>query len=394
MFPLPNDINLIKYNEFKQYNIDIYNLEDNAFKEICYYNSKLKQDYPYYYRKNIIYSQKQFEGFNKICSYKEIDLENKMVVMKCKYSENGFGYKYTDNILEEKKTTSNIFKCFSSLFKKFNVGIIIFGLLLISIFIIFFLSKFYFKDINEGKILIDNTNKNENTIENIKEDINENEENNNNKIIETKERLDNMNPTLTNEGINITNENQKENDKISFNLTFKNIFLKTHPIFSICNRKPIIMSYLFFAFTIINYFGFNIIFYKDSLIEKRINRNDKDSFIYPLKKQIIKIILSIICSMVLTFLLKLIAWNKYENKLKQRRIIIGLLIVLITIFFLFCSSVFYYIYKNSEKSWIISGIICIILDWIFLSPIFILILSFITFKGLRFSEYIEELFPL
>ena len=203
-----------------------------------------------------------------------------------------------------------------------------------------------------------------------------------------------MNPTLTNEGINITNENQKENDKISFSLTFKNIFLKTHPIFSICNRKPIIMSYIFFAFTIINYFGFNIIFYKDSLIEKRINRNDKDSFIYPLKKQIIKIILSIICSMVLTFLLKLIGWNKYENKLKQRRIIIGLLIVLITIFFLFCSSVFYYIYKNSEKSWIISGIICIILDWIFLSPIFILILSFITFKGLRFSEYIEELFPL
>ena len=27
-------LNLIKYNEFKQFNIDIYNLEDNAFKDI------------------------------------------------------------------------------------------------------------------------------------------------------------------------------------------------------------------------------------------------------------------------------------------------------------------------------------------------------------------------
>ena len=114
-FPLPNNIDLINYSNFKKNNVDIYNPEDDVFKKIYYSNTKLKEDYPFNYRKTKIYSQKKFEGLNNVCSYKEIDVENKMVIMKCKYSENGFGYKYTDNKLKEEKTNNIPLKCFSYL---------------------------------------------------------------------------------------------------------------------------------------------------------------------------------------------------------------------------------------------------------------------------------------
>ena len=157
------------------------------------------------------------------------------------------------------------------------------------------------------------------------------------------------------------------------------------------------MSYLFFAFTIINYFAFNIILYNDSLIEKNIDNKEKDSLTYPLKNQKTKIISSIIISMIITFILKLFSMTCYGNKLKKgkgRRVFSGLLIIVFTIFFLFYSSIFFYLYPNTEKSWISSGIICIAIDWIILSPVLIFILSVLACKGLKCSHNIGELFPL
>ena len=106
-FPLPNNINLINYSNFKKNNVDIYNPEDDVFKKIYYSNTKFKEDYPFNYRKIQIYSQKKFEGLNNVCSYKEIDVENKMVIMKCKYSENGFGFNM--QIINYKKKKQIIF---------------------------------------------------------------------------------------------------------------------------------------------------------------------------------------------------------------------------------------------------------------------------------------------
>ena len=157
------------------------------------------------------------------------------------------------------------------------------------------------------------------------------------------------------------------------------------------------MSYLFFAFTIINYFTFNIIFYNDSLIEKNINNKDKNSLTYPINKQKSKIISSIIVSMLLTFILKLFGMTCYGSKLKDgngRKNLTKVLIIFITIFFLFYSSIFCYLYPNTEKSWVSSGILCIVIDWVILSPILIFILSILACKGLKCSHNIGELFPL
>ena len=179
-FPLPNDINLTHYNIFKKNNIDIYNPNDDAFNTNCYTNSKLKNDYPIKYRQNKIYSQKIFEGMNEICLYEEIDIENKMVVMQCKYSENGFVYKYKDNQLKEIKINYIFLKSFYLLrksFNKLNKVVQIFGLLLCSIFFSLILSKCSYWKEKEYKVINNNDIESQkDSFEKIKEGTCENED--------------------------------------------------------------------------------------------------------------------------------------------------------------------------------------------------------------------------
>ena len=101
--------------------------------------------------------------------------------------------------------------------------------------------------------------------------------------------------------------------------------------------------------------------------------------------------------MLLTFILKLFGMTCYGSKLKDgngRKNLTKVLIIFITIFFLFYSSIFCYLYPNTEKSWVSSGILCIVIDWVILSPILIFILSILACKGLKCSHNIGELFPL
>ena len=381
-FPLPNDINLTNYNYYKEYNIDIYNPEDDAFKKICYTNSKLKKDYTFNHRKIIIYSQKQFKGLNNVCIYEEIDSENQMVVMKCKYSENGFGYKYIDNILLGENNKLVPLKCFSLLFKKFNLGILIFVLLLFSIIVGLILFLFYCKD-EKGEIKKNKDIENQKSFEEVNDKNNEIKEEHSDK-----EKDFNFETCKTNQDLKEENNINKNN---TFFLIFKKTFLKLHPILSIYNRKPIIMSYLYFVFIIINYFGFNIIFYTDSLIEKKINDKNND-----LNRQTLKIFLSILFSILFNLLIKVITWIIFKNYLyRKRRIILsGILIMIITLLFLFYSSIFCDLYPNTQKNWIVSAIICIFIDWIVLSLIFILILSLLDYNGIKLPEDIKEIFLL
>ena len=420
-FPLSNDIDFDKYYKFKEVGIDIYNSEEKAFKDICYVNSKLKQDYPYSYRRTDIYSQKKILGLNNICSYQGIDLENKVVVMNCEFSENGFGYKIEDNKLEEDKKVNYVpLKCYKKIinsFKQLNKGNTIIGGLIISMFISLIFSKCCCcKDKEEKEIIqndIEKQNKN-NSIEEIKEENKEeNKEEVDNIVLyksnekgkkgKKKKNKNNIKIIRNDTTQRLNNEEKKNNEKnedkkITFCIIFKKTFLNSHPIFSIFNRKPSLMSYLFFIFTMINYFGFNILFYSDNLITKRIDNKDRDTYLYPLKDQKMKIISSFISSIILTLFLKLIAWNCYGNNIKKqgkaRRTFSGLLIILISFFFLFYSSIFCYLYQNTQKSFMNSGVICIIIDWVLLSPIFILIFSLLACKGLKCSHNLSELFPL
>jgi hypothetical protein len=242
-FPLPNNINLINYSNFKKNNIDIYNPEDDAFKKICYTNTKLKEDYPFNYRKTKIYSQKKFEGLNDVCSYKEIDVENKMVIMKCKYSENGFGYKYADNKLKEEKTNNVPLKCFSSLiksFKKLNKGATIIGLLLFSMFFSLIASKCCCCKEKEDKVIpkndIESQNNNIDSIEEIKEENNDADQIYIHKKYEDIEKGKKKNKKKKNNNIDrsdtnqsLKKENKKKDNKISFCSIFCQTFLKSHP---------------------------------------------------------------------------------------------------------------------------------------------------------------------
>ena len=90
--------------------------------------------------------------------------------------------------------------------------------------------------------------------------------------------------------------------------------------------------------------------------------------------------------MILTLLLKII--SKYCSK-----IVSCILIIIIGIFFSFYSSIFCILYKYTQKIWIISSFVCIFLDFLILSPILILIITFISMKLGKLYSIIKDLFP-
>ena len=353
-FSLPDLFNISSYSYFKEKDIDIYNYEDEAFTKKCYINSKFEKDYPNNYRRTKIYSGKEFNGLNN-CNYEEIDINDKKVIMNCKYSENGYGYIYQDKKLEKINNNFIPLKCsslISSLFKKINYAIIVY--LIIFIFILLFSIYSCFqkkKKFKENKEISQSSDSNK-----IINDENID-------IKDTKLSIDN-------------------NGNNSFYMNFKEIFLNTHPLFSIFSNNQFFFSYLFFSFILINYFGFNAIYYSETQIERRIN--DKDS--YSIINEITKIVLSLFSSMILTLLLKII--SKYCSK-----IVSFILIIIIGIFFSFYSSIFCILYKYTQNIWIISSFICIFLDFLILSPILILIITFISMKLGKLYSIIKDLFP-
>ena len=78
--------------------------------------------------------------------------------------------------------------------------------------------------------------------------------------------------------------------------------------------QPLILQSWFLTFNVLNLFGFNALLYLESLIEERIYKPYRDNFAYPMRKKYRKIILSILCQVILCFLIKLIVLVSYNDK--------------------------------------------------------------------------------
>lgn len=182
-----------------------------------------------------------------------------------------------------------------------------------------------------------------------------------------------------------------------------------HPLFSLFRISiiyPLNLRSYFFTFNNLILFGFNALLYLESDIEKRIYDNQRNSFIYPMKKEYIKIILSILCQIIITFILKIFMtapYNKrkelfdeinaeikekkenniikkiknFENEFILRRTILGFIMILIIGFFYYYCTGFCDIYLNTKTNWFYSGIWSLLINWIILSPIYIFIISII-----------------
>jgi hypothetical protein len=204
--------------------------------------------------------------------------------------------------------------------------------------------------------------------------------------------------------INDSDASDNENENNVNNQDFGKLLLKNlklyHPLSSIFH--PSIYNDYFYStwilfFNIFMYFGFNALYYFETKIAKKITRNSRDDFSYPFIHEFDKITYSILSTMALTIVVRLVVFLTYnqklnfENNIKDngkegairnlycflfiRRLISGtIMLILITFFYYYCI-VFCGIYIHSQSAWFYSGFWT--LFWVYLAfcPFYILIIT-------------------
>ena len=316
---------------------------------------------------------------------------------------------------------------------------------------------------NEEKVTeVINIKKNNNSENNINENNSDNTSNNNNdnKVIEESKNESNVEESLSESEDKSNEENKeishpfdnffveenkekkenkeekeiKEEEKVEIiegyilelenKEPFKNILIRNfsehYPIISFFNNtflNDLFINICFFIFNIVLIFGFNAILYSENMIEKRIFNQNRNNFIYSLSNEIIRLFISLIFSMIVMFIIRLIILiprekNKKILKLHNeghelekekellklfyiRRIISCFIMVGFSIFLFYYSIVFCSMYKNTQLNWFISCIWCLLFEWVILCPIYIIIISIVEKKGRSqkvSSYYMKKLF--
>ena len=130
---------------------------------------------------------------------------------------------------------------------------------------------------------------------------------------------------------------------------------------------------------------------------------------YPIRNEFLKIVYSILSSIILTLIIRLINFTKYEkmeelktkenvviehysNKMFKRRLFGGMIMLILSIFLTFYTCVFCLIYVNTQIGWLYSGIWTILINWIIISNIYIFLISIIEFGECKKVSYIMKQF--
>ena len=217
--------------------------------------------------------------------------------------------------------------------------------------------------------------------------------------------------SITDNNINVEIDKYNKNLVECILLNFKEL----HPVatlFRVSIISPLILHSWFFVFNSLALFGFNALIYYEGLIEKRIYDKKRNNFDYPMRKEFHKIILSILCQIVLTLLIKLLIMVKleqrqnlkisltkctlkgreeinndivsrveqFQDEMLVRRLIGAFIILVLLIFFFYYSVAFCGIYIKTQINWFYSGIWSLFWNWVVFSPIYIVIISYIENK--------------
>ena len=195
---------------------------------------------------------------------------------------------------------------------------------------------------------------------------------------------------------------------------FSSIFISNlkylHPLLSICRTSilsPIMLNSWVFLYNIINLFGFNALYFNETMIEDRIYDKHRDNFGYPMKTEFEKIMSAIATSIALTFIVRAINLVTIDSKNKLssdimsaksneekervisefssgmfvRRIISGVFMLALNVFFFYYVVVFCGIYVNTQYGWFYSGLWALFFNWVIYAPIYVLIISLVEMKG-------------
>ena len=203
-----------------------------------------------------------------------------------------------------------------------------------------------------------------------------------------------------NESIEITKRNeenskiseQKNNNNIEKKETFSYIYFQNIKNSIYNNNINKWFNLIFFIINVILIIGFNAIFYTENLIEKRIYDKKRNSIFYPIKNELIKIILSIILTISLNIIIRLIINLIYQNKEKEKskKTLIEFIIkMIIILYFIFYFVIFSYFYRKTLKNLLVGGIFSLLIKLI-VSQLYVFIISIIEFyKVYKFKDFLK-----
>ena len=381
--PLMDDpnFNADLYKYYNEKGIDIYNHRDKAFTDSCYKNSKLHFDPTQKYRKKYLFQNYTFGAAG--CFYSSYNEEVNGVKFYCNGTKIPTSY-----IMVSIKLPGDInhvdnlpTKCAGDVEDiEENIAFWLFLVLFVVIIILDILFA-----VTTCKKL-------------IKED-------------EVYQTEFNQVKTTEQAAINPTTANQVNVEIVSFSSVLGKNFKQLHPLLSLCNSSllsPFLFNSWILLYNILCLFGFNALYFNETMLEDRIYDKHRDNFGYPMKTEFEKIMSAIATTIALTFIVRLIALITYDKKehllnnkdreeimkgIMIRRIISGIFMLILAVFFFYYCVVFCGIYVNAQYGWFYSGIWALLWNWIAYAPIYIIIISLVEANGgEKCSYYMKRLF--
>ena len=244
-----------------------------------------------------------------------------------------------------------------------------------------------------------------------------------------KNENENEKNTQENRKLNIINQNNKikNNNKLiinkkifSFSYNLKNNLKTLHPILNIISPSiltPLYYNSILLCFTVSSILFFNNFYFNEKYLIMRINNKKRNNFFYPIYKEFNKIIKSIFSTSLIKVFLRLFIFTSFSGKQKliieyyknntaekyklikdkssyinNRGIICIIFMLIFFIIFIFYTLVFSTMFENCIFSIIYSSIWSLLLNWIFFSNIYIIIISFIENKFEAIGYYMKIFF--
>ena len=349
-FPVPSSIDYVEFSEYFYKGIDIYDPKDEAITKKCFVSSEFNYDLTQKYRRYHIYRNHTFQGINgTICDYTGYEGTLRQLILNCEFKSDGaYSVGLVPYLLSnlDTKVYNLPMRCAGAVSNiSSNIGFFIF--LILNIIAILVPVGFY---------LIMGPEKTP-------------KEKPKNKIRVTTESRP-LSPTEVAPKFDI----EGWCTKLGKNMQ------KMHPLTSLCYRYNKILTVPFFVIEILFLFGFNALFYTDSMIEDKIADKDRDKFVYPLKNEFAKIIISIVLTLVLVLIFKSLCIEIHNRSLFTRRVVSVVIMGILDVFMFYYCVVFCGVYVNAQDGWFYSGIWCLLFNWVIVDPLYVFVYTLLQDK--------------
>ena len=405
-------VGLIDFDNYTYYidrKIDIYNPDDPAFAQFCYFTDEFEFDLTQDYRKQIFQNKTPIlQNFEKKCKYSDINVETEEINFKCtSIIANDFTAIVTfkdvpETGLWEYKDIALICPAYVQHIER-NIAFWVF--LFFNVFVIVY--DIVISIISHQNVISDSFFS---ALENDGFEVGDRKQLSGEKIEQQLIPGNEIVPV----GLEV---NQRPLDYIFCH----NIFA-LHPLFSLGYNsiiQPPIMTSWFFLLSMVNYFGFNAVYFSPAMLEDRIYDRHRDNFDFPMRTEFEKIMSAICTNMLITFFVRLICmvavWERndlgesiiraknqrakflsigdFNNRTMCKRALAGVFILLLDVFFWFYTITFCGMYVKAQYGWLYSGVWTLLWIWAVFAPIYIFIISLVEYNGNpNCTYYMKRLF--